>query len=85
MKRTQKHYWGIQVITETGEKALCWKTKNNCFYFTTDKKSPPPALFSSKAEAKEAYKGRAIGNNLKQFKRVLEPKSQKIVKVRVSA
>lgn len=49
-----KTFYAVQANTVHG-KLLCWNYRNSkSLYFTTDKKSPPPALFTSKGEAVKA-------------------------------
>lgn len=51
---SKQKFWAIQANVEK-KKVLCWKHRNGKgLYFTTDKKSPPPSLFSSRTEAAKA-------------------------------
>lgn len=84
-----KTFYGVQANTAHG-KLLCWHYKNSkSLYFTVDKKSPPPALFTSKGEAVKAMDV-AKGANKKDIKpsklfgNVIACKSSKVVKVNVS-
>lgn len=78
-----KNYYAIQVELENGKKLLSWESKGY-FYFSLDKSCPTPKLFNKKSEAKEALLKRRIkGGNLSQFRKVIEPKSFKIVKISI--
>lgn len=86
---TRKTFYAVQANTAHG-KLLCWHYKNSkSLYFTVDKKSPPPALFTSKGEAVKAkdVAGRTSkkDRNLKKlFTNIIACKSSKVVKVSVS-
>lgn len=82
--KNKLNYYAIQVEIETGEKLLSWNDKNH-FYFSTDKKCPAPILFRSKSEAKSALENSSDKKgNLKQFKKVVEAKKVRIVKIQIS-
>jgi len=93
MKTVHKNgdaYWAIQAITSDGEKCLSWQ-QGKYFYFCTKyngrktNQGPPPTLFNKRKDAVQALNNiPEKGANLKQFEKVVTPKSRKIVKVVLS-
>ena len=58
MKKAEATVWGIETTLEdTGKKYLCWNYRDSkALYWTSDKKQMPPALFPTKADARQAIK-----------------------------
>lgn len=84
--------YAIEAICKNGEKALCFKQKNNLYFVLTSRKNkkyktpPPPSFFNSKKEAKLAIENTINVKNstLKnKFSEVVECLKTRIVKTEI--
>lgn len=89
MEKTEKTSWAIQTEVDS-KKYLTWNWKGGkLLYWTADKKSPPPILFETKADAykslkkhDKAYAKEKTPRSLR-FKNYMEGSAGKPVKVKI--